>query len=152
MAGNPIKQAFILSVFYKFGFDANAVMEKAPEVAEATYEKIPEGAIPGAGLGAAAGAGVALHGMSKQVVAPKVTGRSTEDILRMISEVKANRARATTSPLKNLIAVVKDKGLLSSAGGAARAAAPLALGGALAGTGLAALVNRARERSSPQPS
>lgn len=147
MAGNPIKTAFILSIFYKHGFDVNAV----PAVAESAYEKIPDGALPGAALGAAAGAGAYATNAAKQVVAPKVTGRTNADILRMITEAKANRARATTSPLKNLVAVVKNKGLLSSAGGAARAAAPLALGGALAGTGLAALVERARARSTSKP-
>ncbi len=150
-AGNPIKTAFILSIFYKHGFDVNAVVEKVPTVAETAYEQVPNGALPGAAAGAAAGVGAYAHNLSKQVIAPKVTGRTNSDILRMISEVKVNRARATTSPLKNLAAVVKNQGLLSSAGGAARAAAPLALGGALAGTGLAALVSRARERSSNKP-
>lgn len=131
LGASPIKQAFILSVFYKFGFPL--------------HDQAPDGAVPGAAAGAAIGAGAHLLSSAGKTVYPKVPAvRTPDSMMNLIGETLANKQRVQDNPMRNLLAVLKNRGLLGSVAGAARAVAPAALGGAAVG----ALIQRARKNHS----
>lgn len=151
LGSSPIKMAFILSVFYKHGFDIKSLMPRNREVDTPEPEgrtitiDIPDGALPGAAVGAGAGAGLyGLNAAREMVIPPVPAVRSPENLMKMIDEAVVNRQRLQDSPIRNLVAVLKNRGLLRSVAGAARTIAPVAAGGAVAG----ALIQRARKNHS----
>lgn len=147
LGSSPIKLAFILSVFYKHGFSVRSLMPRNREVDTPEPEgrmAIPDGVIPGAAAGAGAGAGLhALNAAREMVIPPVPAVRSPENLMRMIDEAVLNKQRLQDSPIRNLVAVLKNRGLLRSVAGAARTIAPAAAGGAVAG----ALIQRARKNN-----